>query len=184
MARRFRDHYLGPITYDPSGVCASAPHGGRRGFIQKKTSLHHFLVQSDWPLPFTHAAEAAPRGCETEFLFSSACERLWLRYIVYLAAPCTFPSSLARGGGPFRFQAGLGSLWKGEGLSQPQHVKYVSIFSRTYLHCMYLLCIHYIHPVARNTVRAASRSMGSIGCRLALGSDGRGRVSPNPRNTV
>ena len=25
---------------------------------------------------------------------------------------------------------------------------------------------------------------GSIGCRLALGSDGRGRVSPNPRNTV
>ena len=118
------------------------------------------------------------------FLFSSACERLWLRYTVYLATPCTFPSSLARGGGPFRFQAGLGSLWKGEGLSQPQHVKYVSIFSRTYLHCMYLLCIHYIHPVARNTVRAASRSMGSIGCRLALGSDGRGRVSPNPRNTV
>ena len=54
--------YLGPISYDPSGVCASAPHGGRRGFIQKKTSLHHFLVQSDWPLPFTHAAEAAPRA--------------------------------------------------------------------------------------------------------------------------
>ena len=44
MARRFRDHYLGPITYDPSGVCASAPHGGCRGFIQKKTSFHHFLV--------------------------------------------------------------------------------------------------------------------------------------------
>ena len=58
---------------------------------------------------------------ENRVSFSSACERLWLRYTVYLATPCTFPSSLARGGGPFRFQAGLGSLWKGEGLSQPQH---------------------------------------------------------------